>query len=127
MISYDPSYGSVSYDANGYMNFLPTPEYGANPWSSMVQTQQGNVNTAQGTAGSMLPQYQQNMQNQMSAFGQYLNTSGYPSFPNPGGFGSQTGYTQGSSPATNQTKTDSGAISRGLNPWSLQGEAMARY
>jgi hypothetical protein len=129
MSSYSPGYGDVSYDSNGYLSFLPTPDYGTNPWTSLVQTQQGNVNNAQNAAGSMLPMMQNQLQGQVQAFQQFANTSGYPSWPNPAGLGTQIGLAP-TQQATSQNQTASQPAdisSRGLNPWSLKGEAMARY
>ena len=128
MAGYQSGYGDVSYDSNGYLNFLPTPDYGTNPWSSFVQTQQGNVNTAQNAASSMIPGMQQQLQGQMQAYSQTINANAYPSFPNAGGLGTQAGY--GAAPAqtsqSNSNQSD-GPVPRGLNPWSLQGEALSRY
>ena len=128
MGSYSSGFGDVSYDSNGYVNFLPTPDYGTNPWTSLVQTQQGNVNIAQG-AQSMIPGMQNQLQGQMQAFQNFANTSGYPSYPNPAGLGTQTGImpTTQTSSQSQMTTAPADISSRGLNPWSLKGEAMARY
>jgi len=126
-MAYQSGYGDTSYDSNGYLNFLPTPDYGANPWSSFVQSQQGNVNAAQGAAAG-IPGMQQQLQSQMQAYQQAINANAYPSFPNAGGLGTQTGYSS-APPAQNQNSNQQsdGPVPRGLNPWSLQGEGLSRY
>ena len=74
-MAYQAGYGETSYDSNGYLNFLPTPDYGTNPWSSFVQSQQGNVNSAQGAAAG-IPGMQQQLQSQMQAYQQAINATG---------------------------------------------------
>jgi len=71
----------------------------------------------------MLPMMQNQLQGQVQAFQQFANTSGYPSWPNPAGLGTQTGL----APTQQATSQPADISSRGLNPWSLKGEAMARY
>ena len=126
-MAYQAGYGDTSYDSNGYINFLPTPDYGTNPWTSVSQGQQGNFNTAQNAAATMIPGLQNQIQSQMQAYQQTINANAYPSFPNAAGLGTQTGY--GSAPAqnSNQQSQSEGPAPRGLNPWSLQGEALSRY
>ena len=126
MADYQTGYGDASYDSNGYLNFLPTPDYGTNPWSSFVQSQQGNFNSAQNAASTMIPGMQQQLQGQMQAYQQAIDPSLYPSFPNAGGLGTQAGYSAAPAQTQQSSNQADGPVPRGLNPWSLQGEALSR-
>ena len=125
MDSYQSGYGDVSYDPNGYLNFVPTPDYGTNPWTSVSQAQQGNYNTAQNAAATQIPGMQNQLQSQVDAYNQAINANAYPSFPNAGGLGTQAGYGT-AQPQTSDSNSQPGTRPRGLNPWSLQGEALSR-
>jgi len=113
----NPTYQTLTPEqqAAGYMPFMNVPDYGTNPWSGMVAEANGNVNSANNAAAG-IPGMQQNAQSQMNAMNAYAQSTQYPAMENDYGLGSQP----------QAAKADPGATSRGFNPWSLQGEALAR-
>ncbi len=109
----------VTYDSNGYAQMLAPVDYGTNPWSGMVASQNGNVQTAN-AAQAMLPGIGQQMAGDTQNMNNYAqSTAPYPAQPNAYGLGAPLAQptTQG---------TDQGITSRGMTPWSLQGEALSR-
>lgn len=102
--------------AAGYLPLMETPDFGQNPWSGMVGEANQNLNQANNAAAN-IPGMQQNTQAQINSMNAYANSTQYPAMQNDYGLGSQPQAA---------AKADPGATSRGFNPWSLQGEALAR-
>lgn len=86
-------------------------DVGPSPWDEALKQSQQNMQTAQ-KASLQIPQLQQNLQ-------QSINS--YPAFENEFGLG---GPPIGGQARQSAQPTPSVA-SRGFNPWSLQGEALA--
>jgi len=107
-------------DANGYMPIYGIPDYGPNPWEEVTNQSQGNVNNAN-NAFAQIPNMEMKLQDRMGAMQAFADSTGYPSFPNAGGLGSQQPF---SSQPQVGSAGDSG--SRSTNPWSLSGEALSR-
>lgn len=96
-----------------------------NPYLSQISQGMGQVSMDQNAASQGAQTGQQNISGMQNA----INAQSYPSFPNSMGLGTQTGYgtmpTQ-APPMQPQNQIVPDMTSRGFNPWSLQGEAMAR-
>jgi hypothetical protein len=108
---------TTSYDPNGYVNTIQTPDYGQNPWTQIAQQQQGNLNAAN-TGAMGIPGMMQNNQSQIDAMNTYAaQSSQYPMFP------AET-TVQNNQQQSPQTPINLGAQAR--NPWALMGEANSR-
>ncbi len=90
---------------NGYQSKLEQTDWGTNPWDGIGTEQAVESGTKQG---------QQNI----SQMGNKLSSL-YPTFQNSMGLGTGTAY-QAQSPAQPTSNNT------GMNPWSLQGEALTR-
>ena len=112
---------TTTYDANGYINSIPTPDYGANPWTQVTQDSFGYFNNAQNTALTQIPQMQQNLQNQQSQYSAF--SSQYPTFPNAAGIGSQEPMGQ---PQVKQQPQQQAGAGQSFNPYSLVGDDNTR-
>ncbi len=108
-----------------YVDYLPVPQYGENPWTLYSQQSQSAVNKAN-NASSTLNEDSMQLQQQMQDYNQYADQSAYPTMPNDYGLGTQAGAPATGNYNTTSEKGDPGATSRGFNPWSLQGEALSR-
>lgn len=101
-----PAPGQQAAAGSGYQSPMATPSYGANPWGITPQSQ--------------IDQGMTQSQNNLQGMGSKLNSL-YPTYSNSMGLGSGN-FGQGSQ----QNPTPAADNSRGLNPWSLSGEALSR-
>lgn len=83
------------------------------PWENPYTPQ---ATAHQSYADTQLPKIQNNIQ----SMSQKAQKSDYPTFPNAFGLGSQNAFSSTQSQPTITTGSQS------FNPWSLQGEALAR-
>lgn len=139
-LDYTPPAGTdtshVTYDSNGYAQMLAPQNWGANPFSAGINAANTQMNQDGSYGAGQAQAYQQNMGKMQSQYAgiQGLDSSSYPTFPNSGGFGSQSAF--GEAPATPSISQGMGSAplaqaapmsgSTGFNPWSLQGEALSR-
>ncbi len=103
-----PMPGQQAPEGSGYQNPMALPDYGANPWGGLAQQSAATAQTNSAQAQSNI----QGMAGKLAGM--------YPTYQNSMGLGSGNfgqAQRQQAPPADN---------SRGMNPWSLSGEALAR-
>ena len=91
-------------------------ENGSNPYTSVTNQDQQNLDAANSAFGALPGQL-----NSMFAGFQSKLDALYQSFQNESGLGSGIPYGQ-----QQQAQPDPSASSHGFNPWSLRGEALSR-
>jgi len=92
-----------------------------NPWSNVTSDALNQFNTSLNAGISKIPQYDQNMNQQMSM---YAAQAAYPTFPNESGIGSQLPFST-AAPTSDSNKQLS-ITDRGISPYSLVGEGNTR-
>lgn len=108
----------------------PTGHYpgGAAPPTNPYQDELDRQNAQQQTDAAAAASQQKQAQTSYSDYAAKMRTASYPTFPNTGGFGTQSGYgdTQAAAQAAPTPMGNGGGVSHGANPWSFSGEALSR-
>lgn len=97
-----------------------------NPYSAAVSDASAQLGSTVAAAQTQTQQAQQAQADGTQAMNQYGAATGYPSYPNQAGLGTQVPFAPQPPTSPTTTSGDPGATSRGFNPWSLTGEANAR-
>lgn len=108
---------------DGYQALLEIPDYGENPYSAIAQQSFQQMQAS----GQAAQQGVEAAMGKIESQGQQLAKmqSGYPSFPNDFGLGSQQ-VSQAPPQASAPPPAGPSSASSGMNPWSMQGEALSR-
>lgn len=109
----------ITPGSNGYLAPLEQVNY-TNPWAAPAAQDSAQI-------PGMLAKGRANLSGLQSQMSGMQNMDQYPSFPNSGGLGSQQAYAnQPPVQSQQQYQASPTPMTTGANPWSFQGEAMAR-